>query len=216
MEAPAGLIVLFLVVTAGVMGSLLMIPSIAKQRYGRGALFFPIVVLPLLSGTLGGYHHLERSKRTEFCLSCHTMSEHGRSLYVDSPQYLAAAHFQNQLIPRTQACYTCHTNYTMYGDLSSKWRGLRHVYVQYLATIPQPTEIQLYTPYNNRECLRCHAGARTFEEGVIHNLEPETLPAIRANTLSCLSSGCHEIAHDVGTLSQQQMWLPGGSLNDQN
>jgi cytochrome c-type protein NapC len=179
-------------------------------RWRGSGLFFPLFVLPVVSGTVGGYHHLERSKRTEFCMSCHTMSEHGKSLYVDSVQHLAASHFQNQRVPKDRACFTCHTDYTMYGDLNSKWRGLRHVYVQYLGTVPPPSEIKLYTPYNNRECLHCHEGARTFEEGVIHNLEPETLPAIRANTLSCMSSGCHEIAHDVGTLSGQPMWTPGG------
>lgn len=208
---PIALTLLFMLMTVALLTSLLVFPSVTRQRAGKVLAFFPLFVLPVVSGTVGGYYHLENSKRTEFCLSCHSMTEHGRSLYVDEPQYLAASHFQNQRVPKEQACYTCHMDYTMYGNLTSKWRGLRHVYVQYLGEVPAPSEVKLYTPYNNRECLHCHEGARTFEEGVIHNLEAETLPAIRANTLSCLSSGCHEIAHDVETLAEKPMWNPGGA-----
>ena len=73
-----------------------------------------------------------------------------------------------------------------------------------------PEHIKLYSPYNNRECLHCHEGARSFEEGAMHNLEPATLPAIKSNKLSCISSGCHETVHDVANLSKQTYW-PGGT-----
>jgi cytochrome c-type protein NapC len=137
------------------------------------------------------------------------MSEHGRSLFVDDPTYLAAQHYQNARVPRDQACYTCHRDYTMYGDLAAKWRGLRHVYVYYSGGLPAPAEIELYQPYNNRECLSCHEGARTFEEGFSHTLEPATMPAIKANQMSCLSAGCHELAHGIETLSEKSFWTPG-------
>ena len=88
----------------------------------------------------------------------------------------------------------------MYGDFTAKWRGLHHVYVQYFGTIPKPSEIKLYTPYNNRECLHCHEGARNFEEGVIHAADADTLAAIKSNKLSCISSGCHDMIHEVGGL----------------
>ena len=86
----------------------------------------------------GRFFELERSNSTEFCLSCHTMESHGRSLYVDDPTYLAAAHFQNHRVPADQACYTCHTNYAMFGGFRAKFNGLHHVYVQYLGKPHDP------------------------------------------------------------------------------
>ena len=90
------------------------------------------------------------------------MEPYGRSLLVDDPAYVPARHFQNNRVPRDDACFTCHTNYTLFGDYKAKLRGLRHVYVNYIGTIPK--QIKLYDPYNNRECLHCHGGARTFED----------------------------------------------------
>jgi cytochrome c-type protein NapC len=154
--------------------------------------------------TMGLSSELERSKSTEFCLSCHTMASHGRSLDVDDPAYLAAAHFQNHRVPAEEACYTCHTNYAMFGGFRAKLNGLHHVYVQYLGTPHNP--IRLYEPYNNRECLHCHLGARSFEEGSVHTADPDLLPAVKANKVSCLSSGCHDVAHNVEQLGQVKLW----------
>jgi hypothetical protein len=51
-------------------------------------------------------------------------------------------HNQNNMVPRDQACYTFHTDYTMYADLNARLRGLKHVYMQYLGRAPQ--QIKLY------------------------------------------------------------------------
>jgi cytochrome c-type protein NapC len=142
------------------------------------------------------------------------MSEHGKSLLIDDPSFLPAAHYQNNRVPRDQACYTCHRDYTMYGDISAKWRGLRHVYVQYLGNRPEPAQIKLYTPYNNRECLHCHAGARSFEEASPHMKEPGAIAAMKANTLSCMNGKCHEFAHDVESLKDFPLWK--AETNDDN
>ena len=152
----------------------------------------------------------EHSKSTKFCLSCHIMEPYGQSLRVDDPTHLAAAHFQNHRVPPDEACYTCHTNYAMFGGMKAKLGGLKHIYVYYLATPPAPEDIKLYEPFNNRECLHCHAGARSFEEGAVHTADPDLLPAIKANKLSCLSSGCHETVHDVKTLKKQKFWKGAG------
>ena len=132
--------------------------DITRVRDGRILAFLALFLLPSAPSGQAFPQHMERAKSTEFCLSCHTMEEYGKSLYVDDRSYLAAAHFQNNRIPRDRACYTCHTDYTMFGGLKDKWRGLSHVYVQYFGTIPGTGEIKLYQPFNNRECLHCHAG----------------------------------------------------------
>ncbi len=131
------------------------------------------------------------------------MAPYGKSLYVDDPSYIPAAHFQNHRISVDEACYTCHTDYAFYGGFQAKLRGLRHIYVQYLGTIPHP--IRLYTPYNNRECLHCHLGARSFESNPVHQA---LMDSIVGNQMSCISSGCHDTVHNVAQLDKVKFWSP--------
>jgi len=173
---------------------------------GRILAFIALFLLPVVAIAAGLSQQLERSKSTQFCLSCHVMEDYGKSLLVDDKSYIPAAHFQNNRVPREQACYTCHSDYTMYGGLTAKMRGLRHVYIQYLGKIPKPEEIKLYTPFNNRECLHCHEGARSFIETSSHQKTPDMLQKVRANELSCMSSRCHDTVHDVGSLADATFW----------
>jgi len=82
------------------------------------------------------------------------MYDFGRSLHVDDPSYIPARHFQNNLIPRDQPCYTCHTDYTLFGTIHAKFRGLRHIYVEYFGKVPHPADIRLYTPFNRTGRIR--------------------------------------------------------------
>jgi hypothetical protein len=136
------------------------------------------------------------------------MALHGKSLRVDDDSILVAAHYQNGRIPRETACFTCHTTYTMFGDFQAKLHGLRHVWINYVKGAPKETEIHLYEPYNNRECLHCHGGARRFEEGKVHRLEPGRMEKIRANQLSCIAKGCHDVVHEAGQLDGLSDWHP--------
>ena len=185
---------------------LMLRPAITVHPGGKILAFGMLFFLPLFCLTAGMNNEMERSKSTSFCLSCHIMEPYGKSLRVDDPSYLAAAHYQNHRVPADEACYTCHTNYAMFGTFKAKLGGLRHLYVHYLKTEPRPQDIQLHEPYNNRECLHCHLGARSFEQGAVHNADPDTLPAVKANKLSCVSSGCHDVVHNVGTLDKVKLW----------
>ena len=182
---------------------LLARPSLTTTREGKILAFFALFVLPLLCSVVGFSDHMEHSKQTSFCLSCHIMEPFGKSLYVDDPRYIAAAHFQNHRVPGDQACYTCHTDYALYGGIRAKWRGLHHVWVQYFGNPPAPEGIRLYSPYNNRECLHCHLGARSFEESPIHSALHENLVS---NQTSCVSSGCHDTVHNVASLRTVKFW----------
>jgi cytochrome c-type protein NapC len=204
MAHPTALLISLVLISAGLIGILVARPSVTGTRGGKMLAFVVLFLLPALCLAMGVSSQFERSKTTEFCLSCHIMAPYGRSLQVDDPSYLAAAHFQNHRVPADEACYTCHTNYAMFGGIRAKLHGLRHVYVQYLGKPQQP--IRLYEPYNNRECLHCHFGARSFEEGPVHNADPDLLPAVKANKTSCLSSGCHEVAHNVDQLGNVKFW----------
>jgi hypothetical protein len=97
----------------------------------------------------------------------------------------------------------------MFGGVRAKMHGLRHLYVQYLGTVPPPAQIRLYQPYNNRECLHCHGGARKFEELSAHSRSAGMLDTIKSGRLSCLSSRCHDTVHDVGSLKDATFWKGG-------
>ena len=180
-------------------------PSLTSTREGKIFAFVAFGVLPVVCGFLAASEHVEHSKQTSFCLSCHIMEPYGKSLYVDDPSYLAAAHFQNHRVPANEACYTCHTDYVFYGGVRSKLRGLRHIYIQYLGTPPPPGQIKLYSPYQNRECLHCHLGARSFESNPVHMA---ILDSLRSNEMSCLTSGCHDTVHNVQGLDKVKFWSP--------
>jgi len=192
-------VVAAVLVTVALIALLTLRPSLVQARGGRILAFLSLFALPVLVTGLGMSAQVEHSKTTEFCLSCHVMAPYGRSLYVDDSSYVPAGHFQNKRIPRDEACFTCHTNYTMFGDYKAKLRGLRHVYVNYIGTIPK--EIKLYEPYNNRECLHCHAGARSFEESDLHK---EVRAELGSNKTSCLE--CHDTIHNAHGLAGVKMW----------
>ena len=206
MTKPVVLLLLLILTSVILLGALIWRPGITVTQGGKILAFLILFCLPILCIGMGFSSELERSKSTEFCLSCHIMEPYGQSLRVDDPSYLAGAHFQNHRVPADEACYTCHTNYAMFGSFKAKMAGLRHVYIFYLTKPPAPENIKLHEPYNNRECLHCHLGARSFEQGAVHNADPDLLPAVKANKLSCVSSGCHEVVHNVGTLAKAKMW----------
>jgi cytochrome c nitrite reductase small subunit len=201
--SPATLLYVLLAISAVLIAIIVTRPSLTVSREGKMVAFVAFCVLPIVCGSMAASEHLERSEQTAFCLSCHIMKSHGKSLYVDDPSYLAAAHFQNHRVPADRACYTCHTDYGLYGGVRAKIGGLRHIYVQYFGTPPSPDKIKLYSPYNNRECLHCHMGARSFESSPIHIA---IMGSLTHNNMSCMTSGCHDTVHNVGMLSKVKFW----------
>jgi cytochrome c-type protein NapC len=181
-------------------------PEATRQPGGKILAFVAIFLLPALGLWMGFETHVEQAKQRDFCLSCHVMKPYGKSLYVDDDEYVPAAHFQNNRVDRETACYTCHTTYAMFGDVEAKLRGLRHLMVFYSGSIPDT--IKLYSPYNNRECLHCHSGARRFEKNSNHHEADTTMAAMKANRLSCMTSGCHDVIHDVHALDDADLWDP--------
>jgi nitrate/TMAO reductase-like tetraheme cytochrome c subunit len=198
-SAPAYALLALGVMIAGLIILVLRRPTLTTHRIGQSLIFLAFLPLPILFFGQGLQRHIELSKRTEFCVSCHVMRPYGESLLIDDQDFLPAAHFQNRRIPADQACFTCHTSYTMYGDWMAKFRGLRHTWVNYLGTVPdQP---QLYDPYLNRECMHCHDGARTFEENEMHL---DVRAELASDEISCLE--CHDLIHPTETLCSMPKW----------
>lgn len=204
--SPTAFEILFIVIALVLAALVGMRVELTRARGGKILAFVALFIVPALAVTLGFNDHMERAESTQFCLSCHVMHDFGQSLLVDDPSYIPARHFQNNLVPRDRACYTCHTDYTMFGTAHSKLRGLRHLYVQYLGQVPAPQDIRLYTPFNNRECLHCHSGMRAFIEEPKHNKTPGMMAKITSNQISCMTSNCHDTVHDVGTLKDATFW----------
>lgn len=200
-------IALFVTAAAGILALLVGLRMrVTRSSEGKTLAFVALFILPVAAASFGFSEHMRRAQSTQFCLSCHVMRSYGQSLLIDDPSYVPAQHFQNNRVPREQACYTCHTDYTMFGTVTAKLRGLRHLQVQYFGTVPKPEEIKLYSPYDNRECLHCHLGARKFEEASPHHKTLDLLTEIKIGKRSCLSSGCHEFIHDVGLLRDAKLW----------
>jgi cytochrome c-type protein NapC len=184
-------------------------PRVELTLRGRIFAFVALILAPIAAGLAGLSAHMERSKTVAFCLSCHPMEKYGRSLRIDDVTHLAAAHYQYNRVPRETACFACHTNYTMFGDYKAKLEGLHHVWVQYFGKVPPPEEIKLYQPFNNRECLHCHEGARSFLEAVPHKNADGGIAAIRSHRLSCLGKGCHDVVHDLAHVDSLPQWSEG-------
>lgn len=179
-------------------------PSVTKAVGWKIVAFVGLCALPALCIVGGMNTHMQRSERTKFCISCHAMESYGKSLYLNDPKYIPAQHFQNHRVPPDMACYSCHTDYTIYGPLKDKLKGLTRIYMQYVSTPPTP--ITIPGGFKNAQCLHCHTGAREFEENPVHSAMMSTLTS---NQLSCISSGCHDLVHDAAQVEHLKMWSPG-------
>jgi mono/diheme cytochrome c family protein len=203
-----GILVALIVLTVALAGVFLVRSSITTGPLGKILAFAGLCVLPGLCIGGGMSFHLQRSQQTRYCISCHSMASHGRSLYLLNPQYIPAQHFQNHFVPSTQACYACHTDYTMFGPWKDRLKGLLYVYMEYIGTPPKP--IHLIGAYNNQQCLRCHAGTRDFED---HLAQMPPLAALVSNRISCISSGCHDMIHNASRVNRLAMWTGGATLH---
>jgi len=101
---------------------------------------------------LGEAAHMQRAESTQFYLSCHVMHDFGHSLPVDDPSYIPAKHFQNNLVPRDRACYTCRTDYEMPAQMRIAASRTRRSTIAVPATLSL-TIVMLVTLFPKRRTL---------------------------------------------------------------
>lgn len=191
---PVGLVIVGLALTTiALLAAPVVRAGLTANRRGRVLMLLAAFLLPgfTLAGAVN--YNMRAATEVSFCLSCHEMGPYGASLESDDDEILAAVHRQNHLVQPDEACYACHSDYTLFGPIKAKLNGIKHVYVHYLGNIPE--KIELYKPYNTSVCLHCHEGAKSFETGRFHNRKEGLLASIKSGEKSCLSSGCHEAAH---------------------
>ena len=190
------------VAALALIGVVLRRPEAVATVGGRVVAFAALFVLPGLVLLGGAVRHYEQAQTTAFCVSCHLIEPYRASLHIDDPRFLPAAHYQNRRVPVDRACYTCHTNYTMFGDVDDKVRGVRHVWHAVRGTAADP--IELYEPFGNGACLACHQGGRSYEEQAAH---APYLADLRAGSRSCVM--CHNLGHEIDQLDRFPRWDPG-------
>jgi len=150
-------------------------------------------IFPFFWGIGVMHQDLVRMRKVSFCANCHTMTEYVESLSVDDDEPLSAVHYQNNWVPQKNACYICHTNYTMFGPVKAKMTGLKHLWVYYITGPPK--KLKLYEPYKNRDCLRCHGPAKSYTKEKKHRKDKKLLEQLNTGERSCIERGCHDLGH---------------------
>jgi len=154
----------------------------------KALLFGSILVVPVFVVFLATAHGMQESMTVEACGACHVMDSHVADLRGPKSDSLAAVHFKNRYILENH-CYTCHSDYGMFGTAHAKLDGLGHVWHNLRGDYPQP--IKIAQPYSNLRCLSCHAGSAKY----LAKHEADEIPKLAANVDSCLD--CHGPAHKV-------------------
>lgn len=161
----------------------------------KALLFGGILVLPIVVVFLATAHGMQESMTVEACGHCHVMDGHVKDLRNPASDSLAAVHFKNRYI-QDNHCYTCHSDYGMFGTVNAKWEGMGHVYHNLVGGYPTP--IKIARPYSNVRCLSCHGGAANF----LAKHDKEQIPRLLTNQDSCLD--CHGPAHKAEEPPEKQ------------
>jgi len=133
-------------------------------------------------------HRLADHRQTE----CHhVMQDYADDMTDPDGTRLAAVHFVNQYIPSNQ-CYECHTSYGLFGTVEAKLHGVGEVFRYYSRTYDMP--IEMWQPYSNSDCLKCHADSKKWLSLEAHTDEDMREQLFEDRT-SCMS--CHDLAHSV-------------------
>ena len=129
--------------------------------------FLVLFLLPSLCMTMGVSSEFQPATSTQVLpvLPYHGVSTAAACMWM-TPLTLPPRTFRIIAYRPMRPAIPPSTNYAMFGGFKAKLNGLHHVYVQYFG---KSTTIlfRLYEPYNNRECLHCHLGARSFEIGAL-------------------------------------------------
>jgi hypothetical protein len=160
-------------------------------------LLLGIGVLPLATATTGNVAGYEATKSRRFCGSCHVMTPYKTDSEDPKSTSLAARHSHNEMFGKDN-CYACHADYGMFGTVTTKLGGLRHVYeytfhYRNMSLDEAREKIHIRKPFQNATCMHCHS-----TQGPSWNLVKEHASLkypLRDGWVSCASAGCHGPAH---------------------
>jgi cytochrome c-type protein NapC len=185
----------------GVLSTVILVGYLVGRPTLTGAtrlwLLLGLGIFPLgvaFAGNVAGY---EATKTRTFCGSCHVMGSHVSDSNDARSMSLASRHGRNRLFG-DENCYVCHADYGMYGTITTKLGGLRHVWMYYTEykdiPLAEATKtIHLYKPYLNDNCMQCHSTKLDVWNKVADHAA--SLDDVRTGKVSCASGGCHGFAH---------------------
>ncbi len=159
---------------------------------GKVIMLVGVVLLPSFSVATGMLLVFIRAESVEFCASCHhVMQAYADDMNDPEGTGIAAVHFNNRYIPGNQ-CYECHTSYGLFGTVEAKLHGIGEVYRYYTRTYSQP--IEMWQPYSNIDCLKCHANSKKWLSLDAH-VEEDMKEQLFDDRTSCMD--CHDQGHNV-------------------
>jgi cytochrome c nitrite reductase small subunit len=156
----------------------------------KGLLVTSVILLPIFSVSTGMVLVFSRAERVEFCGSCHRALEpYVEEMRNPQSEGLAARHYRNQHIASNQ-CYECHTSYGLFGTVKAKLQGIQQVVRYYTNSYELPLE--MWEPYSNKDCLKCHARSVRWLAREEH-MAPDQRRALLQGRASCMD--CHVDGH---------------------
>jgi hypothetical protein len=155
----------------------------------RWMLLIGFLILSPLAYLLNAGLAISGAKSVTFCDSCHVMNGYVQDLQNPDSEHLAAQHFQFRWISDHQ-CYTCHSDYGLFGDVQAKLAGLRHVWFNTVGGYELPLKIR--GRYDNQRCLFCHGPVKSYQEVPEHEKNAAT---IATSETSCIGAACHVSPH---------------------
>ncbi len=160
-------------------------------------LLFGIGVFPIGAAMTGNYVGFEATKARQFCGSCHVMKPYAQDSIDPRSTSLAARHARNARFGNDN-CYACHADYGMFGTITTKLGGLRHVYEYVLhyrnmSLEEARTAIHIRRPFQNATCMQCHSTENPGWNAVKDHAA--LVDRVRTGEVSCASEGCHGPAH---------------------
>jgi nitrate/TMAO reductase-like tetraheme cytochrome c subunit len=182
-------LVLCLVAIGLVAYNTLLQGSRPREPAGRLMLLVGFLVVSPLAYWLNFGLAMDGAKEVSFCNSCHVMNGYVADLENPDSEHLASLHYQSRWIADHQ-CYTCHSDYGLFGGVEAKTAGLRHVWFYYMGGYELPLKIR--GTYDNQRCLFCHGPVKAFREVPEHQ---KNEAAIATSGKSCVDGNCHVSPH---------------------
>ncbi len=179
-----------------VIGAWYLIRRPHLNRVTKSMLLLGLGAFPLIVSLTGNIASFEYTLTRPFCGSCHVMGPYLRDAEDPKSNSLAALHSRNHKFGEN-SCYTCHADYQMFGAVTTKLNGMRHLFkyiTEYANTGPDGEggpAIHLYKPFKSDACMQCHSttGKRYVEQ---HAGE---LEQIRSGEINCID--CHDEVHPL-------------------
>jgi nitrate/TMAO reductase-like tetraheme cytochrome c subunit len=161
------------------------------------ALLLGLGVFPIITASTGNVVGYQYTLSRGFCSGCHVMEPFTDDAADPRSFTLAARHSRNPSFGE-ESCYRCHEDYGMFGPVTTKLNGLRHVYEYWthfhsLSIAEALPKIEMFKPYPNSNCMQCHSTQVPTWDTVPEHAALDR--EVRSGQVSCASVGCHGPIH---------------------